>query len=187
MPGSPGWSAIASLHDGPEFPREVETERLLLRQFRQSDLDAYAQLLGDQEIARYFPDGTLPRDQAWRHMSMLAGHWSLLGYGRWAVELKRTGEFIGRAGLWFPEGWPEIELGWVIARPHWGNGYAGEAAAPGLALGFEVLGVTHVASLILPGNSRSIRVAEKLGGVYERQIAFQGGDTLVYGYQKPPP
>jgi RimJ/RimL family protein N-acetyltransferase len=169
------------------FPREVETERLLLRQFRQSDLDAYADLLGDAEIARYFPDGTLTRDQAWRHMSMLTGHWALLGYGRWAVELKRTGEFIGRVGLWYPEGWPEIELGWVIARPHWGNGYAGEAAAPGLRLGFEVLGLTHIASLILPGNLRSIRVAERLGGRLEGDMPFFGHQTLVYGYHKPPP
>jgi len=187
MPGSPGWSAIASPHVGAEFPREVETERLLLRQFRQSDLDAYAQMLADPEIVEYFPDGPLTRDQAWRHMAMLIGHWTLFGYGRWAVELKRTGEMIGRAGLWFPEGWPEIELGWVIARTHWGNGYASEASAPGLELAFEVLGVSHVASLILPGNRRSIRVAERLGGRFEREMLIGGVQALVYGYQKPPP
>ena len=94
---------------------------------------------------------------------------------------------IGRAGLWFPEGWPEIELGWVIARAHWGNGYAGEASAPGLQLAFEVLGVSHVCSLILPGNLRSIRVAERLGGRFEREMLIGGDQALVYGYQKPPP
>lgn len=159
-----------------------------LRLFRQEDLDAYAAMLGDLEVARYFGDGVpADREQAWRHMAMLVGHWRLLGFGRWAMELKATGEMIGRVGLWFPEAWPEIELGWVVARKHWGHGYATEAAAEGLRHGFGALGLDHIISLIDPDNARSIRVAEKLGGRVERQMPFHGINALVFGFSPPPP
>jgi RimJ/RimL family protein N-acetyltransferase len=164
----------------------VETERLLLRQFREQDLDAYAALLADAELMRYFNDGLATREQAWRHMAMHDGHWMLLGYGRWAVELKATGRMIGRVGMWCPEGWPEIELGWLLARDHWGYGYATEAAREGLRHTFGALALSHAISLIHPDNARSIRVAERLGGTLEQTIFFHGHDTLVYGYNAPP-
>jgi RimJ/RimL family protein N-acetyltransferase len=158
---------------------------LLLRQFRQTDLDAYAALLAEPEVERRF--APMPRNDAWRHMAMHVGHWKLLGYGRFAVELKATGAFIGRVGLWFPEGWPEIECGWVIHPGHWGHGYATEAAAETLRLGFATLGLAHIISLIRPDNPLSIRVAEKLGGSLEGTWTdYEGREALVYGYTSPP-
>lgn len=162
----------------------METERLVLRQFQQSDIDVYARMLADPELVRHLlPGGTpLGRMDAWRHLAMLAGNWQLRGFGHWAVEVKETGQFIGRVGLWYPEGWPDYEVGWTIDRDAWGHGYATEAARPALHHAAHTLGVRHVISLILPENTRSIRVAEKLGGRLEKREEFQGRETLFYAY-----
>ncbi len=126
------------------------------------------------------------REEAWGHMAMVAGVWTIRGYGLWAVEIKATGELIGRVGVWFPEGWPEMEAGWVIGQDHWGNGYATEAGREALRQAFATLGVDHVISLIRPDNVASRRVAEKLGGVVEKTGMFRDRETLFYGYTAPP-
>jgi RimJ/RimL family protein N-acetyltransferase len=165
----------------------VETERLLLRQFHQDDFDAYFRLVSDPEVRRFIGGGVVPtREDAWRHMAMLAGIWTLRGYGQWAIEEKVSGDFIGRAGVWFPEGFPEIEAGWVIGREHWGSGYATEVGREALRQAFATLGVTHVISLIDLGNVASRRVAEKLGGTIDKTGVFRGHETLFYGYISPP-
>lgn len=120
-------------------------------------------------------------------MAMLAGVWAIRGYGHWAVEVKTTGRLIGRVGVWFPEGWPEIELGWVIGHDHWGSGYATEAGREALRQAFATLDVDHVVSLIDPDNASSRRVAEKLGGTVDKTGAFRDRETLFYGYTAPPP
>ena len=139
-------------------------------------------MMADPEVVRYLGGQTADRFEAWRHLAMLAGHWRLKGFGHWAVEVKQTGRFIGRVGLWYPEGWPEYEIGWVIARDAWGHGYAVEAARVALRHSLETLRLPHVISLITPDNRRSIRVAEKLGGHLEKREAFRGRDTLFYAY-----
>lgn len=166
------------------YPPHVETERLILRRFQQSDFEVYASMMADPEVVRHLGGETAGRDEAWRHLAMLAGHWQLKGFGHWAVEVRDTGRFIGRVGLWYPEGWPEHEVGWVIAPDHWGRGYAVEAARPALHHAFETLRLAHVISLITPANRRSIRVAEKLGGHLEKRDTFRGRDTLFYAYDK---
>jgi len=139
-------------------------------------------------VRRHRGDGEAPtREEAWRHMAMVAGIWTIRGYSQWAVALKATGELIGRAGVWFPEGFPEIEAGWVIAPEHWGNGYATEAGREALRQAFATLGVDHVISLIRADNAASRRVAEKLGGAVEKTGMFRDRETLFYGYTAPPP
>src|SRR6185436_8257047 len=96
---------------------------------------------------------------AWRMLALLAGHWQLRGYGQWTVIEKSTRLVIGRVGLWNPEGWPGIEVGWVIRRSHWNHGYATEAARAAIDFGFDTVGADHLISLIRPDNARSIRVA----------------------------
>lgn len=157
--------------------------RLLLRQFRAADIDVYAAMLADPEVLRFLGGAeAVPRDEAWRHLAMLTGHWQLRGFGHWAVEVKETRRFVGRVGLWFPEGWPDYEVGWVIDRAAWGHGYATEAARPALHHAVHTLGIRHVISLIEVGNERSVRVAEKLGGRIEKRELFRGSDTLFYTY-----
>jgi RimJ/RimL family protein N-acetyltransferase len=160
----------------------LETERLVLRGLELGDLDAYAAMYADPEVARYLEHGQpLDRAAAWRSMAIHLGHWQLRGYGQWALVERASGELVGRAGLFEPQDWPGLEVGWVLARPHWGRGFATEAGRAAFAYAFEVVGAERVISLIRPENESSIRVAERLGERYERTIDLLGAPAHVYG------
>jgi RimJ/RimL family protein N-acetyltransferase len=163
----------------------LRTERLVLRMFREDDLDEYAVITADPEVSRYLGDGSpLSRDYAWRQMAMILGHWRLKGYGMWAAEEAATGRLVGRIGFFNPEGWPGFELGWMLAREFWGRGYATEGARRALEYGFTEMGREHVISLIRPANLPSIRVAERLGERLERSTDLFGNPALVYGISR---
>jgi RimJ/RimL family protein N-acetyltransferase len=160
----------------------LETDRLLLRPLHEGDLDQYAAMVGDAEVMRHIGTGQpLARIDAWRQMAMLLGHWQLRGYGLFAVEERRLGLLVGRVGLFNPEGWPGLEVGWLTARPCWGRGYATEAAQAVLRWAFLDLKHPHLISLIRPANAASIRVAEKLGERLQGRTVLQGNEVLVYG------
>jgi RimJ/RimL family protein N-acetyltransferase len=179
-------TAAAPFDAASIIPR-VETERLLLREWREDDLDVFARLYADPDVTRYLGDGTtMDRMQTWRAMASAIGHWVLRGYGQWVVELKDSGEVIGRTGLINPEGWPGLEAGWVIAPEHQGRGYATEGGAAALRHAFHELKAEHVISLIYPDNLPSIGVARRLGGVAERLHPFPNVEVLVFGYSQPP-
>jgi RimJ/RimL family protein N-acetyltransferase len=129
---------------------------------------------------RFITGVPLSREDAWRQMAMLIGHAELRGYGMWALEERATGAFIGRAGLHFPDGWPEPEVGWVLARDFWGRGLAHEAAQAALGHAFGVLGWSRAISLIHPENLRSIRLAERLGERHETEIDVRGHRVGLY-------
>ena len=163
----------------------VETERLLLRPFSEEDLEPFAAINADADTMQFIGTGVvLDRAQTWRAMASFLGHWRLRGYGIWAVEVKATGEFIGRTGLFNPEGWPGLEAGWLLDRRHWGQGFATEAGAASIQYAWDHLGAERVISLIRPANHRSIRVAEKLGERLVDEIDFDG-PALVYAIDRP--
>jgi RimJ/RimL family protein N-acetyltransferase len=162
----------------------LATERLILRKFRESDLDAYAAMCGDPEVVRYLGVNPMTRAEAWRHLAMVLGHWQLRGFGLWALEERGSGLLAGRAGCWRPEGWPGLEVGWTLRREFWGRGYATEAGRASLDYAWSELGQTHVISLIQPGNARSIAVAERLGMSLEGRTQIQGHEVLVYGIHR---
>ncbi len=165
----------------------METERLLLRQWRLADLDGFAEMMADPEVARYLGDGRpLSRFDAWRALMAFAGAWRLQGYAHWVLELRSTGEYVGRAGPWRPDGWPALEIGWAIAPRHQGRGYATEAGRAAQRVAWESLGVDRLVSLVRPGNAASVAVARKLGGEPSETIDLLGGATLVFDYPKPP-
>src|SRR2546423_9709883 len=148
-----------------EIPR-LTTNRLLLREFRPEDFEPYAAMMADPDVARHLMDGRpLSRVEAWRQMAMFIGHWTLRGYGLWAVEERSTGRFLGRIGCLEPEGFPAFEIAYTLTRSAWGRGYAREGAAASLRYAREVLGRTKIASIIRPANAASIRVARSLGAV----------------------
>ena len=162
---------------------ELRTERLLLRGWRDDDLDALAAICADVETMRWVgsPDG-MSREEAWRHMAFLVGHWALRGYGLWAVEARDSGALVGRVGLLFPEGWPGLEVGWLTARAHWGNGYAPEAARASMQWARDELGADHLISLIADDNERSAGVARKIGMALEGRARILGEhDVRVFG------
>jgi RimJ/RimL family protein N-acetyltransferase len=138
-----------------------------MRSLRLDDLDAYARMYADPEVVRFLEQGApLDRAAAFRSMALHLGHWQLRGYGQWALEDRVRGRFVGRAGLWQPEGWPGIEVGWVLSRDAWGRGYATEARRVAIDYAFEVLHADEIISLIRPENTGSIKVAERLGETY---------------------
>jgi RimJ/RimL family protein N-acetyltransferase len=164
----------------------LETERLRLRSFRPDDTDAYAAMCADPEFMRYLGSAEpMPWSDAWRQMAMFVGHWHLRGFGMWAVEERaRPGVLIGRIGCHQPEGWPDFEVGWALARPYWGRGYATEGARATLSYAFERLGRPRVVSLIAPENQRSIRVAERLGERLTGDAEIAGRRVLVYAIER---
>ncbi len=163
----------------------LETDRLLMRMWRNEDFEPYLELCSDLEVMRFLGGKALDRYECWRHMGFMVGHWHLLGFGPWAVEEKATGSFVGRVGFLNPEGWPGFELGWTLARKFWGRGYASEAASRALRYAFDVLDKDHVISLIDPKNTNSIKVAERLGEKVEGKTELLGHDVLVYGIDRP--
>ena len=120
---------------------------------------------------------------------MVIGHWAIRGYGFFSLEDKQTGQWVGRAGPWFPEGWPGQEIGWTISPDHLRKGYAYEAARASIDFVFGELGWSSVIHVIMEGNAPSIALAEKLGSRLLRTQQGLPGVTeekvLIYGQSKP--
>ncbi|MEU8347495.1 Protein N-acetyltransferase, RimJ/RimL family [Actinomadura meyerae] len=164
----------------------LETERLTLRPLTGDDFDDYAAMMADPEVADGLADpiGRTPAD-AWRSLALFIGHREIRGYSHWAVIERATGRFIGRAGPWQPHGFPGLGVGWCLARPHWGKGYATEAARAAIAYCFTDLRADEVISVIRPGNKRSISVAERIGHRLLRETDYKNSPALIYGQQNP--
>jgi RimJ/RimL family protein N-acetyltransferase len=163
----------------------VETDRLLMRAFEERDLDAYAAFTGDAEVMRFMGRGPFDRQEAWREMAFFLGHWDLRGFGHWALELKETGELVGRCGPYFPESWPALEVGWLLGREHWGKGYATEAARRSLEYAWGELRAERVVSLVAPGNERSAAVARRLGAEPAGTVPVLGFEATMFDYPRP--
>lgn len=163
----------------------LETDRLLLRMFRDEDFEQHALICSDPDVMRFLGEGRpLERWEAWRSMAMILGHWQLRGFGPWAVEERASGRLIGRIGFFQPDGWPGFELGWVLGREFWGKGYASEGARRALDYAFNEMDRDHVISLIHPENTGSIKVAERLGESVEGKTELFGHEVLIYGLNR---
>jgi RimJ/RimL family protein N-acetyltransferase len=168
---------------------EVETERLLLRPWRDGDVEPYARLCADPEVMRYIGDGsTLTRRVSEGQIRRFARHWEEHGYGLWAIEERRTGAFAGFVGLVYQEDWTEgkykTEVGWRLDRAFWGRGLATEAARAGVDYGLEKLGLERVISIIQPKNAASRRVAEKAGLTLRGETRWRNGDVVWYAIDR---
>jgi ribosomal-protein-alanine N-acetyltransferase len=144
---------------------EVRTPRLLLRHWREDDLEPFAAFNADPEVMRHFP-APLTREQSDAFASRARAHIDVLGWGLWAVELHGA-PFIGFVGLsearFEAHFTPAVEIGWRLAREHWGNGYATEGGRAALAFGFDELGLPEIVSFTTVANDRSRKVMERLG------------------------
>lgn len=167
----------------PPVPQEFSTDRLYLRQWREADAGPLARLQGDPEMMRHMIGGPVSADESWAMIAMMAGHWRLRGFGLWAVEEKATERFIGRIGLWYPQGWPGLEVSWFIDKAQWGKGYASEGARACRDIAFERLGAADICSIIHPENAASIRVAEKIGEHPSRTLDVNGTEFLLYALE----
>ena len=140
----------------------LETDRLLLRVPQRGDFDGFCELMGDEEACRHI-GGAMSRTAAWRKFLQMPGAWVLQGYGMFSVLDRDTGEWLGQAGPWQPEGWPGTEVGWSFKRSAWGKGYAHEAAVAAIDWAFDQLGWTEVIHSIAPDNVASQALARRLG------------------------
>src|SRR5207302_10056888 len=139
----------------------VTTERLRLRAFRASDLDAYSAMQAKPEVMRHMVTGrTSTQAEVWRMMLMSLGSWALRGYGMWACE-KIDGEvFIGSVGIFCPLDWPEPEIAYSLDQPFWGQGFATEAVTIARSWLFEHFPLNPAARLTRPVNLPRKRVVE---------------------------
>lgn len=145
---------------------ELRTERLLLRAWRDADLEPFAALNADPRVMEHFP-APLTREESDAQADRFRGRWSEGRPSLWAVEVVGEAPFIGFVGLLEPSFTapftPCVEIGWRLAAEHWGHGYATEGARAALAHGFEALGLDEIVSFTAVGNLRSRRVMERIG------------------------
>ena len=145
---------------------ELETARLLLRQWIEQDLPNFATLNSDPEVMEYFP-ALLSREESNAITEKCKSLIAEKGWGVWAVELKSSGEFIGFVGLHTPKPnlafSPCVEISWRLHKKFWGSGYATEAAQEALSYAFNALNLNEVVSFTATTNSRSRSVMERLG------------------------
>ena len=160
----------------------VTTERLLLRELRKRDFDAYAESMADP-VATAHLSGVLDRRAAWRTFAAASGMWMLDGAGWWAVELRETQEIVGTVGAFFRESCPDLEIGWTVFRRFWRRGFGTEAARAALAFGLHAHGKTRAIAHISSANVASVRVSEHLGMRYERDVDFFGEPVGRYAVE----
>jgi RimJ/RimL family protein N-acetyltransferase len=155
---------------------ELRTARLLLRQWRDSDLEPFAALNADPEVMRHFPS-VLTRAES---DALALGARALIssrGWGLWAVEVVESAPFIGFVGLAQPRFdahfTPAVEIGWRLAREHWGSGYATEGARAVVATAFDELGLDELVSFTTVANAASRRVMERLEMTHDPADDFE--------------
>lgn len=145
---------------------ELQTDRLLLRQWRDSDREPFAQMGASAEVMEHFP-ALMSRAQSDSFIDRISAHIEREGWGLWALESRETGEFLGFTGLSVPgfdaHFTPTVEVGWRLARTAWGNGYASEAARFALTYGFDMLGLREIVSFTTTTNVRSQSVMNRIG------------------------
>jgi RimJ/RimL family protein N-acetyltransferase len=144
----------------------IRTERLVLRRWRPSDRAPFAALNADPEVMEHFP-GPMTREESDAFVDRMEAYWREHGYGRFAVEVPGEAGCIGFVGITVPPFMPQDEIGWRLARPFWGRGYATEAARAVLADAFDRLGRNEIVSFTVPANVRSTRVMERLGMTHD--------------------
>lgn len=163
---------------------ELETERLKLRQWRESDFEYFVNYYSDEETARYV-GGRKTQEEAWRLLAAYIGHWQLKGYGYMAVEEKYSKRFVGCVGLWKSEPWPELEMGYWLLKDMQGKGYATEATKKVKEFAFKTVRAKTLVSYIAPENKLSRKLAERLGAIHEKTIELLNyGPHCVYRYSK---
>ena len=169
-----------------QFAPTLETERLILREFRKDDLDAHAATLGDEEVMRHIGGKPIGREDSWRRLLSGVGMWSLVGMGPWAVELKADGRMVGHCGFFQfnrdmdPLILGEPEMGWIFDRTVHGQGIALEACSAALSWAEREIGAPSYPAIIDVENVPSMKLAEKLGFVRQPDAIYRDAPMALY-------
>lgn len=162
------------------IPESLETDRLILRIFRQEDWQDLHKYYSDELCTKYTFGRPLTEGESWRAMAALVGHWQLRRYGSYALESKADHSVLGIAGLDYPIDWPEPEIQWGLCREYWGKGFASEAVRAVKKMAAQYLPDLSLISLIHPDNADSINLAKAVGAHFEKEYEFRGGKWSIY-------
>lgn len=166
---------------------QLETDRLLLRGWRESDLSAVVDMNSDPDVMRYIGNGAVATEQQCRDMiANQQRQWEDKGFGFFAVQLRSTGETIGLCGLnvplFYPEILPAVEIGWRLRRAHWGKGYATEAASAALEFGFTDRDLSTIYGFANSENTGSLRIMDKIGMTFTETVHITKYDLTAQLY-----
>ncbi len=154
---------------------KIETERLILRSWREEDVEIFFEINNDEKVIEFLPKA-LNRQECQNFINKENAQIAQKGFGLWACELKKNNELIGFVGLGIPNFeshfTPCVEIGWRLSFKHWGNGYATEAAKMALEIGFENFGFKEIVSFTATQNLRSIAVMQKIGMTRDKNGDF---------------
>jgi RimJ/RimL family protein N-acetyltransferase len=155
------------------IPEHLETERLSLRMFKETDWQDLYEYFSDPECTRYTTRRPLNEHESRQKLTGLIEHWDVKGYGSYAMQEKSLGTVIGVVGLDYPSDWPEPEIQWGLARKYWGLGYASESVRVIKHMTKQFLPDLPLISLIHPENIHSINLAKAVGAVFEKKYFFR--------------
>jgi ribosomal-protein-alanine N-acetyltransferase len=159
----------------------LTTERLILREFTEQDVDALHDVLSERDVHRYFPRTDPPtREQVEKIIARQLAHWEKHNCGWWAVILRESQKLIGWCGLQFLPEFDEVEVAYLLGGPYWGQGLATEAAWAAVQFGFRSLGLERIIALAHVENAASQRVIQKLGMSQVEQLNIWGMDCYHY-------
>ncbi len=165
---------------------EIETERLLLRQATSNDLDDWAaRVFADLEVIRYMPKRDMtPYARAERALDMYNMLWAQHKVGGWIITDKVNRQLIGSCEIEYLDETDEYELGYALGKAYWGTGIATEAAQAATRFGFEYAELDRIIAVVVPENTASWRVLEKIGFVYEKKAHYYDLNIVYYAIER---
>lgn len=158
----------------------AETPRLFLRELQPTDAQSFYALNANPNVIRYTGNAAFATVEEAKEFLENYSDYQLNGYGRWAVILKDSGQFIGWCGLKYNGDTQQTDIGFRFFEEEWGKGYATESAEACLRIGFDQLGLACIIGRAMKANIASICVLEKLGLTYEQDIVLEGEAAVLY-------
>ncbi|HEY1045463.1 MAG TPA: GNAT family N-acetyltransferase [Bacteroidia bacterium] len=162
----------------------AETERLLLREMTEHDAENAYNLNIDPEVLKFTGDEPFDSVDAAKEFLKAYKHYEQYGFGRWAVILKSTGEYLGWCGLKYTPELDEFDLGYRLSKKHWGQGYATEASIVALKLGFNQFNMKQIVGRVMQGNTASSNVLKKVGMTFLENREDDGEIEEIYRLAK---
>jgi [ribosomal protein S5]-alanine N-acetyltransferase len=161
---------------------QIETNRLVLREFRREDLQSLAPILAAPEVMRFSPTGVNSVEQVRERIEGFITCYKEFGFGKWAIVLRESGQLLGYCGIAVDQidGKDEKELGYRLDSKYWGQGLATEAASAAIKCGFEKFNLPYVLGIVERENVASVRVLEKVGMRHQKTIIFHEIEMNLY-------
>jgi len=167
------------------IPETIETQRLVLRQFTEEDVEPFCHIMQKEDVVRYIDNGrTLNEFECWHHIAMQIGHWHFKGFGSYALLEKASNTLIGKIGLYAPHNWTGIECKWLLDTHFQKKGFAYEASTRLINECFKCNLTDTLVSIIHPENKASIKLATKLNMFLLDSKEITNDPSLFYCIKK---